>query len=235
MKGRTREYVGYEGRGVGRWQYLGSCAHSTIPTSFRPGDPAVDSSAVDASVATPFGSGQSSEGRIERDDWHSSLCSPGKRVSQRRGRATSPRVSCTLGRAPGCRTLRLEWASAVCQSEEGRRHAGCGAAWLARLTGGQEVPGSNPGSPTRKRRSERCRSRAPSTTSGRGHRLGIFRMRRALWMRGHAPGKGGQMDSSVKEVPKSDRQTGTGTSDAPDRIAAMRSAESIARSVVTWL
>jgi hypothetical protein len=25
---------------------------------------------------------------------------------------------------------------------------GCGAAWLARLTGGQEVPGSNPGSPT---------------------------------------------------------------------------------------
>ncbi len=26
---------------------------------------------------------------------------------------------------------------------------GCGAAWLARLTGGQEVPGSNPGSPTR--------------------------------------------------------------------------------------
>src|ERR1700683_3671929 len=28
------------------------------------------------------------------------------------------------------------------------RHTGCGAAWLARLTGGQEVPGSNPGSPT---------------------------------------------------------------------------------------
>jgi hypothetical protein len=28
-------------------------------------------------------------------------------------------------------------------------NAGCGAAWLARLTGGQEVPGSNPGSPTR--------------------------------------------------------------------------------------
>jgi hypothetical protein len=28
------------------------------------------------------------------------------------------------------------------------QHAGCGAAWLARLTGGQEVPGSNPGSPT---------------------------------------------------------------------------------------
>ena len=27
-------------------------------------------------------------------------------------------------------------------------HTGCGAAWLARLTGGQEVPGSNPGSPT---------------------------------------------------------------------------------------
>ena len=28
---------------------------------------------------------------------------------------------------------------------------GCGAAWLARLTGGQEVPGSNPGSPTAQR------------------------------------------------------------------------------------
>ena len=27
-------------------------------------------------------------------------------------------------------------------------HAGCGAAWLARLTGGQEVAGSNPASPT---------------------------------------------------------------------------------------
>src|SRR5207245_7247175 len=26
---------------------------------------------------------------------------------------------------------------------------GCGAAWLARLSGGQEVPGSNPGTPTR--------------------------------------------------------------------------------------
>src|SRR5205807_8429852 len=31
---------------------------------------------------------------------------------------------------------------------------GCGAAWLARLTGGQEVAGSNPASPTRKSRSE---------------------------------------------------------------------------------
>ena len=29
-------------------------------------------------------------------------------------------------------------------------HTGCGAAWLARLTGGQEVAGSNPASPTRK-------------------------------------------------------------------------------------
>jgi hypothetical protein len=34
--GRIREYAGYEDRGVGRLQYLGSCAHSTIPTSFRP-------------------------------------------------------------------------------------------------------------------------------------------------------------------------------------------------------
>ena len=30
------------------------------------------------------------------------------------------------------------------------RVTGCGAAWLARLTGGQEVAGSNPASPTRK-------------------------------------------------------------------------------------
>ena len=30
-----------------------------------------------------------------------------------------------------------------------RKSTGCGAAWLTRLTGGQEVPGSNPGSPTR--------------------------------------------------------------------------------------
>ena len=29
-------------------------------------------------------------------------------------------------------------------------HSGCGAAWLARLLGVQEVPGSNPGSPTNK-------------------------------------------------------------------------------------
>jgi hypothetical protein len=28
------------------------------------------------------------------------------------------------------------------------KHSGCGAAWLARLLGVQEVPGSNPGSPT---------------------------------------------------------------------------------------
>ena len=28
-------------------------------------------------------------------------------------------------------------------------HSGCGAAWLARLLGVQEVPGSNPGSPTK--------------------------------------------------------------------------------------
>jgi hypothetical protein len=38
--------------------------------------------------------------------------------------------------------------------DQGKVVAGCGAAWLARLTGGQEVPGSNPGSPTRKSRSE---------------------------------------------------------------------------------
>jgi hypothetical protein len=28
-------------------------------------------------------------------------------------------------------------------------NSGCGAAWLARLLGVQEVPGSNPGSPTK--------------------------------------------------------------------------------------
>ncbi len=35
-----------------------------------------------------------------------------------------------------------EMAAVVCCS------SGCGAAWLARLSGGQEVVGSNPASPT---------------------------------------------------------------------------------------
>jgi Excalibur calcium-binding domain len=40
---------------------------------------------------------------------------------------------------------------------------GCGAAWLARLSGGQEVPGSNPGTPTR----ETCRKWWVSSFSAR--------------------------------------------------------------------
>ncbi len=36
----------------------------------------------------------------------------------------------------------------TCSTDRVGRNTGCGAAWLARLTGGQEVPGSNPGSPT---------------------------------------------------------------------------------------
>src|ERR1700735_3244951 len=36
-------------------------------------------------------------------------------------------------------------AEAVCAR---MNYSGCGAAWLARLLGVQEVPGSNPGSPT---------------------------------------------------------------------------------------
>ncbi len=42
------------------------------------------------------------------------------------------------------RSLRAEGASFVTILV-----SGCGAAWLARLTGGQEVAGSNPASPTR--------------------------------------------------------------------------------------
>jgi hypothetical protein len=37
-----------------------------------------------------------------------------------------------------------------------RRSAGRGAAWLARLTGGQEVGGSNPPGPTSKEPGHRC-------------------------------------------------------------------------------
>jgi hypothetical protein len=39
----------------------------------------------------------------------------------------------------------------ACELRRGARliHSGCGAAWLARLLGVQEVPGSNPGSPTK--------------------------------------------------------------------------------------
>ena len=40
---------------------------------------------------------------------------------------------------------KMEWAKfGMCQFKTGR-----GAAWLARLLGVQEVPGSNPGSPTK--------------------------------------------------------------------------------------
>ena len=78
---------------------------------------------------------------------------------------------------------------------------GCGAAWLARLTGGQEVPGSNPGSPTEKlqltelrRRLDKPRSARMSTVCLRGglrivdhaaaledlnRVLGLLRVRRA--------------------------------------------------------
>ena len=38
------------------------------------------------------------------------------------------------------------------QKIRSEQDTGCGAAWLARLTGGQEVPGSNPGSPTSRER-----------------------------------------------------------------------------------
>ena len=48
-----------------------------------------------------------------------------------------------------CRDSHMRWVSAgEWQHSLDRENAGCGAAWLARLTGGQEVPGSNPGSPT---------------------------------------------------------------------------------------
>ncbi len=73
----------------------------------------------------------------------------------------------------------------------GAGETGCGAAWLARLTGGQEVPGSNPGSPTSRCNagslpSNQCQDRSPapfepkarvnepSTPTRRGSVSGIF-------------------------------------------------------------
>jgi hypothetical protein len=41
------------------------------------------------------------------------------------------------------------WGERPRAANLGKHITGCGAAWLARLTGGQEVPGSNPGSPTK--------------------------------------------------------------------------------------
>ena len=48
----------------------------------------------------------------------------------------------------------LRWAPAGPGGSLGDRHTGCGAVWLARLTGGQEVGSSNLPSPTTKYRSE---------------------------------------------------------------------------------
>ena len=71
-----------------------------------------------------------------------------------------------LGRGPGARRRgqaprRPAGLSAVGSLAS---HTGCGAAWLARLTGGQEVAGSNPASPTdtRPAQDEREASRSKS-------------------------------------------------------------------------
>jgi hypothetical protein len=51
---------------------------------------------------------------------------------------------------PLCTTLHKRGSPAtllVCENGS-VEPTGCGAAWLARLSGGQEVPGSNPGTPT---------------------------------------------------------------------------------------
>ena len=52
----------------------------------------------------------------------------------------------------------------------GQSSTGCGAAWLARLTGGQEVAGSNPASPT-PHRARAPEQRRPRATGSPGNRL----------------------------------------------------------------
>ncbi len=59
---------------------------------------------------------------------------------------TAPRGG--SGRLQACPRAGMLGGASPGQRVEG--HTGCGAAWLARLTGGQEVAGSNPASPTRK-------------------------------------------------------------------------------------
>ncbi len=50
-----------------------------------------------------------------------------------------------------CRLITVEAARIEIRSGYYQRdNSGCGAAWLARLTGGQEAGGSNPLSPTKK-------------------------------------------------------------------------------------
>ncbi len=68
---------------------------------------------------------------------------PGDPVRQQRGsnaREANPtaKLQASIGTLPFCEGRMLDWGS-----------SGRGAAWLARLLGVQEVPGSNPGGPTK--------------------------------------------------------------------------------------
>ena len=87
----------------------------------------------------------------------------GRRPRAPRGRARRRRGRAARGPARRARRGGSRWPPAGCAttptsataSRRSRpvgspRHTGCGAAWLARLTGGQEVAGSNPASPTTK-------------------------------------------------------------------------------------
>jgi hypothetical protein len=69
-------------------------------------------------------------------------------------------------------------------SSFGCRSTGCGAAWLARLTGGQEVAGSNPASPTEPNRN-RIETESKPNPGRPGLPLGALGRRGA---RGGAPG-----------------------------------------------
>src|SRR5580704_13903654 len=72
----------------------------------------------------------------------------GKRSSMPRGWQTPTTASDAAGLRRGSTTIEQSCRDQQVEVPDSHRHTGCGAAWLARLTGGQEVPGSNPGSPT---------------------------------------------------------------------------------------
>ncbi len=117
---------------------------SDVPTSGtelpgRTSRPPTDSWRRAAGFRTPAGPPRCARVRCA---WKDSGCSrnPSEKPPRTgRFRALGTRQG-TPRATPGAKS-RSRWRS---------RGTGCGAAWLARLTGGQEVPGSNPGSPTMK-------------------------------------------------------------------------------------
>src|SRR6266550_6423636 len=68
------------------------------------------------------------------------------------GRSTGRGAACSgIARDAAQEVARFTRAAANPGSRYHQRSTGRGAAWLARLSGGQEVPGSNPGAPTREK------------------------------------------------------------------------------------